>query len=106
MTAQLAVDLGVARLAHQHDVVGREEQALHLGGCLGALEGDDVVTGKAGSDVTILDACLDALALAHLAAPAIAVPHQPLQVGPAWVVEHAAVLRSVAFPFTTHIQRV
>ena len=106
MAAQLAVYLGVALTAHQHDVVGIEEQALHLGRGLGALEGHDVVAGKAGSDVTILDACLDALALAHLAAPAIAVPHQPLQVGPAWVVEHTAVLWAVAFPFTTHIRRV
>ena len=107
MAAQLAVNLGVALTAHQHDVVGIEEQALHLGGGLGTLEGHDMMTGKARSDVTILDACLDALALAHLAASAIAVPHQALQVGPAWVVEHAAVFRSVAFPlFTTHSQRV
>ena len=106
MAAQLAVELGVALTAHQHDVGRVEEQALHLGLRLGTLEGDDVVAGKAGSDVTILDACLDALALAHLASTTVAVPHQSLDVGPAWVVEHPRVLWSVSLPSTTHSQRV
>ena len=107
MTAELAVELGVALLAHQHDVGRVEEEPLHLGRGLGALEGDDVMAGKAGSDVTVLDACLDALALAHLASATIAVPHQSLDAMPTWVVEHAAVLWSVSFPsLTIHSQRV
>ena len=106
MAAQLAVELVVALLAHQHDVLGVEEQALHLGRSLGTLEGDDVMAGKAGSDVTIVDACLDALALAHLASATIAVPHQSLDARPTWVVEHPRVLWSVSLPSTTHILSV
>ena len=97
----LAVNLRVTILAHQYDVVRIEKQPFHL--CLGLcrLEGDDVVAGKARLDVTIIDTRLNALALAHSAQSAVALPHESLDAWPSLIVEHLVMLRSESFPTHT-----
>ena len=98
MTSHLAVNLRVTILAYQDDVVHVEEQPLHLSLRLGRFEGDDMVAGKARLDITTIDTRLYAIALAHSAQSAVALPHESLDRWPSLIVKHLVMLRSESLP--------